>query len=69
MATLNVYAHEIQRGDYLYSPRERGGHVSGSSYVQAIRHDGDYVQLLLAAGMHDEWHRYLDTVPVWIDRD
>lgn len=69
MATINVYAHEIQRGDYLHRTRENGKSYDGSSYVQAVRHHGDTVEILLAAGIHDEWHEYCDTVPVWIDRD
>lgn len=69
MAIINVYAHEIQRGDYIQRTRENGKSYAGSSYVQAVQHHGDTVEILTASGIHDNWTTYGDTVPVWIDRD
>lgn len=69
MALINIYSHEIRRGDYIHSPRERGGHNSGSSYVQAVALEGDTVTVTRAAGIHTIDVPYDAYVPVWVDRD
>jgi hypothetical protein len=69
MAIINVYAHEIQRGDYLQRPRDRGGHCSGSSYVQRVHQDGDTIRVTMASGVYDVTIPYDPFVPVWVERD
>jgi hypothetical protein len=72
MALINIYAHEIRRGDYITHQRDaRGGSglTSGSSYVQAVSTEGDTVTVRRAAGVSDIDVTYNAYVSVWVDRD
>jgi hypothetical protein len=72
MALINIYAHEIRRGDYMHTPRDaRGGSglSSGTHYVQAVSVEGDTVTVRRAAGVSDIDVTYNAYVSVWVDRD
>lgn len=72
MATLNVYAHEVRRGDYIHLLRDaRGGSglISGTHYVQAVTVEGDTVTVRRSAGMSDIETTYDAFASVWIERD
>jgi hypothetical protein len=69
MAHVNIYAHEIRRGDYVATTRENGKVIAGWSYVQAVTVEGDTVTVRRAAGMSDIDVTYDAYVSVWVDRD
>lgn len=55
---LQVPVEQLQVYDIFYSPRERGGHVSGSHTVQRVTVLGDLAYVTIAAGAYTDVHPY-----------
>jgi len=67
--TLTIPASELQRGDVIHTPRERGGQVSGTKTAQRVVKAGDTVTVTVASGVYDVDipYRAGELVTVWRD--